>query len=98
MYLVRQMDRAPYLGNIYMAGTVPENGYKLPAPPWVLTFRQATVESEDTVKLYANTTSGNMARPISLKRNDKGIWKAKEYSSVFVGVSKQPRNAVSDDL
>jgi len=30
MYLVRQMDRAPYLGNIYMA-VRSENGYKLPA-------------------------------------------------------------------
>jgi hypothetical protein len=56
--------------------------------------------SEKSVKLYAYTTSGNMARPISLKKNNRGIWKAYGFSSLFVGVSKTPpkKESVDDEL
>ena len=98
MYSIKQMDTRKYLGNIFITGTTYTNGYELPDSPYVIRFRQATIDSEDSIKLFALTTSGNSARPITLKRNDKGIWKAYEFSSVFVGVSQLPKEKVSDDL
>lgn len=42
-------------------------------------------------------TFGVKPRPITMVRNNKGIWKAKECSSVFVAV-QPPAKAQQDDL
>jgi len=97
MSLVRQLDTRPYLPGIYIVGTTVENSYAVSLPA-TIEFRQATVRGEDTVSLYALTTSGNMARPITLRKNSNGLWKATEFSSMFVGASRIPRTQRVDNL
>ena len=41
---------------------------------------------------------GFRPRPISLHRNDKGIWKAYEMSSLFLNVSPPASTNPVDDL
>jgi len=97
LYLVRQLDSRLYLPAIYLAGTSVDNGYSYSLPASI-EFRQATVRNAETVTLYALTTGGNSARPITLRKNDKGIWKAAEFSSVFVGASRVPQTRRTDTL
>ena len=97
MYLVRQLDTRLYLPGIYLVGTSVDNGYAVSFPASI-EFRQATIRGEDTVSLYALTTSGNMARPITLRKNSNGLWKASEFSSMFVGASRIPRTQRVDNL
>lgn len=97
-YHLNRLQRQPWLPKIFFTGTTPANGYKLPDPPLEIRFRQLTVYKAGDVSLYAFTTSGNMARPIRLKKNNRGYWKAWSFSSLFVGVARPPQNnAGSDD-
>jgi hypothetical protein len=98
MYLIRQIDKFPWLGAIYIDGCALENSYSLPAKgPYVIRFNQLTLDETDQVRLYAFTSSGNLPRPITLKKNDKGLWKALNISSVVVGPSNLPKAAVKKD-
>ncbi len=83
-----------HLGNSYFLGTKVANNYKLPAAPYMVEFtRNRYSEMEDgSVKVYIKCSGADSPRPITLKKNDKGIWKATTYSSLFVGVRKPPLN------
>ena len=59
---------------------------------------QLTFRKDTDVSLYAFTTSGNFPRPLTLKKNNRGIWKVTNVSSLFVGVSKLPAKKVDDDI
>lgn len=100
LYLIQQIDKFPWLGGIYVEGTTAENSYTLKEKgPYKINFNQLTKDKENEVRLYAFTTSDNLPRPITLKKNDKGIWKALNISSVVVGPSKLPaKTAEKDDL
>jgi hypothetical protein len=97
MASIRQLDTRLYLPGVYLVNTKVDTGYAYTLPASI-EFRQATIRGPEAIALYALTTSGNSARPISFTKNDKGIWKASEFSSVFVGVSKIPRVRQIDTL
>lgn len=98
-YFIRQIATHPYLFGIYIQGTKTKNAYALPSkPPYVFRFAQATVSGNDKITLYVATTSGNRPRPVTLKRNNRGVWKAVGISSLFVGPMKVPPRQVDDDL
>ncbi len=42
-------------------------------------------------------TGAATPRPVTLKRNDRGVWKAYEWSSLLVGV-RPPVLKIEDDL
>lgn len=94
---IRYLRAKPYLGKVYIQGTNHRNAYKLPSAPYKITFNQIR-KGRRAVTLYVNTTSGNLARPIKLKKNNRGIWKAYGVSSLFVGVRHVPRRVQDDDL
>ncbi len=99
MYFIRQIATHPYLAGIYIEGTKAKTAYVLPQkPPYILRFAQATVSDKDEITLYVVTTSGNRPRPVKLKKNNRGIWKAIGFSSLFVGAMKAPKYQVDDDL
>ncbi|WP_167882958.1 DUF6935 domain-containing protein [Leptospira barantonii] len=37
-------------------------------------------------------------RPVTLKKNAKGVWKAREFSSLLVGIKKPASKNPADDL
>lgn len=98
MFLIKQIDRQKHLPDAYVKGATWENAYAVNAPFEYEFTRQKNSGSDESgkVKVFI-TTPGVRARPITLTRNDKGLWKASEFSSVFVSV-KQPKQETNDDL
>jgi hypothetical protein len=93
-----QLGYAEYLGRVYIDGTDYSDAYTLPDKPYRFVFTGRQETGENRVKVFVQTTSGNMPRPLSLVKNNRGIWKVWEASSLFVGVSKIPPDNNDDDL
>jgi hypothetical protein len=95
-----QIGRQPYLPKSYVKGTTPENGYRLPALPYVFEFSDnpysGDIES-GTYKVFVACSGAASPRPVTLNRSGRGIWKAYEWSSLIVGVS-EPVQEADDDL
>lgn len=88
-YLIKQMDNKRYLGNTYIKGTSPNFSYALNQPPYIVitsTNPYSGKESSGTLKVFVQCSGADTDRPITLVRNEQGIWKAKEFSSLMVGV------------
>ncbi len=97
------LQKTPWIAGIYVMGTSYENAYKLPEKPYTLRFNQLWIDKADKVsgtykvRIYIFSTGGNLPRPIALKRNNKGIWKATAIGSVHIGPSKYPPKKQPDD-
>jgi hypothetical protein len=85
-----QLRRYPFLGRIYVKGTIPDDEYALPSGPLTFTITAAEPQADGSVKVFVATTSGDWPRPFYLLKNDKGLWKVKDASSLFAGASKLP--------
>ncbi|MCC6806086.1 MAG: hypothetical protein IT381_01570 [Deltaproteobacteria bacterium] len=79
----------PYIAYSMIQGTSPENGYTRPAMPWTVSIARVMPAKEDDVRVYVHTTGAESSKPLQLKKNDKGIWKAAEWSS-FQGNCRAP--------
>lgn len=99
LWLVKtQLTKNNYLANSYFKGTSNQNGYATQAPFVVECKRnQYSVINESTIKVFVKCSGADTPRPITLVKNDKGIWKAKEFSSLLVGIKAPPSNE-KDDL
>ncbi len=98
MQLIKnQMAKNNKIPNSYIQGSTPENGYSVKAPH-EYKFKSNPYSGDPEkgqYKIFVFCSGADSVRPISLKKNDKGIWKANNWSSVLVGIKKEP---VSDDL
>ena len=52
---------------------------------------------EDTAKMFVWSTGADSPRPVHLVKNNRGVWKAKNWNSLSVGV-RAPVQVVDDDL
>jgi hypothetical protein len=93
-----QIDLFPFLGKIYVNGTKTADGYTLPKGPLAFTVTEVRLQKDGSAKVFVATTSGNMPRPLTLAKNDKGLWKVTEASSMFVGPSALPPVKETDEL
>ncbi|MBN2546434.1 MAG: hypothetical protein JXB50_11605 [Spirochaetes bacterium] len=96
-----QISKQKYIPNSYINGTSPENNYELPKNNLSLSFRRNKYSQTDesgSVKVFVNCSGADSPRPITLKINDKGIWKAFEYSSLVVGIKKAKKEIKTDNL
>ena len=88
----------PWVARSMFQGTSPANGYALPAFPLTLKFKvQPGDLKESEGKIFVHTTGADSPKPMRLRRNDKGLWKAVEWSS-FQGNCRPPVVAENDDL
>jgi hypothetical protein len=95
-----QVARQSYLPKAYIKGATPENGYTLPAPPYIIEFSDNPYSGDPasgTYRVFVACSGAASPRPTTLKRNDKGIWKVFEWSSLVVGV-QAPAAQVEDNL
>jgi hypothetical protein len=98
--LSTQIRGHEYLPASYLAGTTPENGYALGEPPHIVTCTTGPYSgdpSTGTFKVFVISSGAASPRPVTLKINDRGLWKASEWSSLIVGV-QPPASSASDDL
>ncbi len=99
-YLLNRVVVKPYIARSYFKGSVPENGYALPTGSPLklsITRNKYSVISEREVKVFVYSSGAATPRPVKLKRNSAGIWKADEFSSLVVGVAP-PVKEEKDDL
>ncbi|MDF3819577.1 hypothetical protein P3G55_06685 [Leptospira sp. 96542] len=87
-YLVGQLDKYKMLSNGYWKGADPNNGYTPSQPLTVETFTNPYSGDESTgkIKLFVATRGASSFRPVSVEKDVDGLWRAKEMSSVFVGM------------
>ncbi len=88
-YLIKQMDNKKYLPNSYIQGTSVSNAYALGKPPYKIrcfTNPYSGKAEDGQIKVFVNCTGASSDRPITLVRNEQGVWKTKEFSSLVVGV------------
>ncbi len=89
---------AAYLPLSYVIGTKPEQGYRLPEGKlsFKYSYNQFSGDMEQgMLKVFVECTGADSPRPITLTRNNKGIWKAYAWHSLLVTI-KAP--LVQDDL
>lgn len=95
--ITNQMAKDKNLTNSYIKGSSVDNGYfvKFPYKFVYSTNPYSGDIKTGPFKVFIKCSGAASPRPITLKKNDKGIWKAANWSSVLVGIKKV---AVSDDL
>ena len=97
-YHFSRFNNNPYWPFAYIKGAKPDNGYKVSAPFTFVTSRNRYSGSEESgkVKVFVNCF-GTRPRPMKLKKNNRGLWKALEFSSFWLG-SIKPTKKIDDDL
>lgn len=94
-----------YVARSYIKGTSPENGYQY-QPPLIIKIleqdgdQQMNARQKDEnglVKLFVYSSGADRPRPIQVKQNDKGVWKAYSWSSLETGV-RPPIEKIEDDI
>lgn len=95
-----QLKRYPYLPGSYFPGATPQNAYRENSAPWRFHFTTNPYSGDPasgTVKLFIASAGADSPRPIKMQRNNRGVWKAKEFSSILMGI-RPPASTTDDDL
>lgn len=97
-YHLKRIQGMPYLARSYVAGTSPSNGYNASAPyRFDFSRNRYSKEKEDRIKVFVACSGADTPRPITMQKNNRGVWKAYNASSIFVGIRK-PAGGDDDDL
>lgn len=97
----RQIEQHPYLIASYLPGSSSSNGYLPNSAPYSFTItanRFSGTEESGQRKLFIPSSGADTPRPVTLKKNAKGVWKAHEFSSLLVGIKKPASKNPADDL
>lgn len=88
----------PYVARSYIQGTSAAEAYALPPAPLTIRIKEQPHDiSPERAKVFVHSTAADSPRPIALVPNNRGIWKAREWSSLQVG-GRPPVVVVDDDL
>lgn len=93
----RQIANNLLIPNSYIKGSKPENNYAVKLP-YIYEFSSTKYSGDKSAgqfKVFVACSGASSPRPMSLKRNNRGIWKLTNWSSVLVGIAKPP---IDDDL
>lgn len=96
-----QIKGQPHLPRSYIHGATPANGYELPNLPYEIVFSENPYSGDRETgrfKVFVASSGASTPRPITVQRNERGIWKASEWSTLLVGVQKPITPAAQDDL
>lgn len=95
--ITNQINKNKSIPDSYIKGSNLNDGYKVKLP-YVYEFSSNAYSGnpdEGRFKLFVKCSGADSPRPVTLIRNDKGIWKATAWSSLVLDIKKPP---VSDDL
>jgi len=86
------IDKNRQLPNSYILGSKPENNYsvKLPYTYEFSTNSSSGDPASDTYKLLVKCSGDAVYRQISLKKNNRGLWKALSWGNLLDGIKKPP--------
>jgi len=95
---LQNLKGSPYIARSYVVGTSPEGAYKLPSKiKFKLTQNSYSENPNGDIKVFVQCSGADSPRPVSLRKNNRGIWKAVNYNSLFVGI-RYPAKVVDDGL
>jgi hypothetical protein len=87
--MASQVGGRPHVLRSYLAGTCPEGGYQMPEPPlgieWSANPYSGDVDSGQ-YKVFVTSSGADSPRPVTVRRDAEGLWKAYEWSSLLLGV------------
>lgn len=84
-----QLAANPGIPAAYVRGAEPANAYALPDLPWMV---EMTVNpysgdpSDGAVKLFVVCSGADSPRPVTVRRQENGLWKPYEWSSLLMGI------------
>ncbi len=82
----------------YVVGATSENNYEVPLPySFEMSRNKSSEISEDMIKVFVSCYGTSYPRPVTLKKNNRGIWKAYELSSLFLDVVGPAKLINKDD-
>jgi len=84
-----QLRANPGLPAAYIEGATPANAYALPEMPWTVTLTTNPYfgdADKGLIKLFVACSGADSPRPITLERQEDGLWKASEWSSLLMGI------------
>jgi hypothetical protein len=84
-----QVGAQGHIPRSYVRGASPENGYELPDPPYEVEFGPNPHSGDPAsgdYKVFVKSSGASSARPVRVRRDERGLWKAREWSSLLVGV------------
>jgi len=97
-YHLKRLLQRPYIARTYVKGTDAKQGYKLPSKLKFESSRNPySKQSNGDIKVYIQCSGADSPRPITLRKNNRGLWKAVNYNSLFVG-TVPPVVEEDDDL
>lgn len=99
--LETQRERSPWVMSSYFPGATPENNYQMPSGAFKLRFSTNNYSgnaSEGTLKVFIPSSGADSPRPVTMVRNDRGVWKATMWSSLIVGCRPPASARPVDDL
>jgi hypothetical protein len=81
-------SRFPYIASSYFPGATPANSYATGDGPFQFEFKLHKYRTQDDIEhtFFIPCGGADSPRPVHMKKNDKGIWKAANYSSLLVGI------------
>lgn len=94
----RQLDNNPSIPDSYIKGSSPDNNYKTELP-YTMQFSYNSYCGDPQTgvfKVFVACSGADSPRPIHIRRNDKGIWKASNWSSVLVNIKKAAASTTDD--
>jgi hypothetical protein len=86
---VSQILGNPHIPRSYFKGASPENGYELAGPPYQIEFSANKYSGDPgsgTYKLFVSCSGAASPRPVTVRKDGAGVWRALEWSSLLVGV------------
>ena len=86
-----QIGKQSYLPKSYVKGAIPDNGYQLPDPPLILECSDNPYSGDPDsgpYKVFVACSGASSPRPVTVKRDEQGAWRATEWSSLVVGIQK----------
>jgi len=91
-YLLNQVKKVPHCIRSLVIGATPKNGYKIDKKNLSFKFRVQTKYvgsiASGSYKVFICSSGTSSCRPVNMKRNEKGIWKASGFSTLAVGCAR----------
>ena len=87
--MASQVGGRPHVLRSYLAGTCPENGYQMPEPPLTIEWSSGPYSGDvgsGEYKVFVTSSGADSPRPVTVRRDPEGLWKAYEWSSLLLGV------------
>ena len=93
-HIERRLKYDSGMARSYVQGTNRNDNYILPLLPYdfVLTRNDRSIESDDLIRVYLESTGADTPRPVLTMRGKDGQWRVDGASSLFVGVAAPQAN------